>query len=378
MSFKEKKARIIHQAKINIQKAKISGKRIKKKLSSRVNITLVRIILAVTLFLSLIAELRPFAVMLFSVSILAKVLDIIIEKYLGQFSHLKTILDSFADKLLIVLAVLGLFILEQFPWYAALVFVLKEILVVVIATVLLLRNPKTLFKTNRLDKITYYVQLLVLLLAIVGILDTVLLFISLVLVVLSFLVTLWLAEIKFAKKKTDYESLKFRQLIELPDYITGINILGGMLCIFFALKKEFAISATLMIVSVVADIMDGKVARIINRQGDFGKQLDSLADTLSFGIAPAVFGYTFLVQVKADVPLLAVLAFGIFILCGILRLARYNIMEDKAGWLGMPIVASGYIVPIIYFTHVPAVYYPYVYLVMGFLMISSIRIRRIM
>ena len=88
-------------------------------------------------------------------------------------------------------------------------------------------------------------------------------------------------------------------------------------------------------------------------------------------MAPAIFGFS-LIQTP-----LAIVAFTIFLFSGILRLARYNIMHVKDGFEGMPITLNGLIIPIIFLLNVPIEFYPYIYVTLGILMISSIRFKKI-
>ena len=126
-----------------------------------------------------------------------------------------------------------------------------------------------------------------------------------------------------------------------------------------------------LFLAVLADYTDGKIAKKLKQQNIFGKELDSLADTISFGVAPAIFGFS-LIQTP-----LAIVAFTIFLFCGILRLARYNIMDVKDGYAGMPITLNGIIIPIVYLAKVPFEYYPYIYILLGILMVSSLKIRKL-
>ena len=107
------------------------------------------------------------------------------------------------------------------------------------------------------------------------------------------------------------------------------------------------------------------------QQKAYLKELDSLADTISFGVAPAIFGFT-LIQTP-----LAIVSFTIFLFCGVLRLARYNIMDMKDSYAGMPITLNGIIIPLIFITNVPFDYYPYIYILLGILMISSLKFKKI-
>jgi len=127
----------------------------------------------------------------------------------------------------------------------------------------------------------------------------------------------------------------------------------------------------LLFLAVVADFVDGKVAVKLKQQNTFGRELDSLADTISFGVAPAIFGFT-LIQTP-----LAFAAIAIFLFCGVLRLARYNIMHVKESFEGMPITLNGIIVPTVYLFHVPVNFYPYIYIILGVLMVSSFSFKKI-
>ena len=127
----------------------------------------------------------------------------------------------------------------------------------------------------------------------------------------------------------------------------------------------------MLILAVASDYLDGKVAKTMGQQNEFGKELDSLADTVSFGVAPAIFGFA-LIQTP-----LALISFTIFLFCGILRLARYNIMDIKGSFAGMPITLNGVIIPLTFFLDTPIKFYPYIYLVLGILMVSSFRIKKL-
>jgi CDP-diacylglycerol--serine O-phosphatidyltransferase len=122
---------------------------------------------------------------------------------------------------------------------------------------------------------------------------------------------------------------------------------------------------------VIADYADGKLAKKLKQQNTFGKELDSLADTISFGVAPAIFGFS-LIQTP-----LAIASFTIFLFCGILRLARYNIMDTPDSYEGMPITLNGIIIPALFLFKMPVDFYPYIYILLGILMVSNIRFRKI-
>jgi len=165
------------------------------------------------------------------------------------------------------------------------------------------------------------------------------------------------------------------KLIKIPDLITLLNLLCGLGCIYYSYLTKFTAAAIFLLICVVFDYLDGKVARLTKRKGGFGKQLDSLSDIISFGIAPAVFGYILLNTATNKIFLFVVLV--LFIFAGVLRLARFNIIKIKGHYKGLPITSSGIIVPILYFINFPLNYFVYVYLILAVLMVSPIKFKKI-
>lgn len=166
------------------------------------------------------------------------------------------------------------------------------------------------------------------------------------------------------------------RLLEIQDLFTFGNAACGMLSIFFSMRGDFRVAAMLLLAAVVMDYLDGKVARLVTKKPHpFGRELDSLADAVSFGAASAVFGFSYLDASSAN-STLSYIAFTFFLLCGIARLARFNITKIE-GYEGMPITINGLIIPVIYFAGLCRCYYPYAYLLSALLMISSIRIKKI-
>ncbi|MBU0536171.1 MAG: CDP-alcohol phosphatidyltransferase family protein [Nanoarchaeota archaeon] len=110
--------------------------------------------------------------------------------------------------------------------------------------------------------------------------------------------------------------------LQIPDIFTLLNASFGVLSIYFSVNRVFFLAVASLVVAVLFDYLDGKVARKLNKTHEFGKELDSLSDVISFGVAPAVFG---LVYAGSGVYGIwsTVLAAScvIFVLCGALRLA---------------------------------------------------------
>lgn len=112
----------------------------------------------------------------------------------------------------------------------------------------------------------------------------------------------------------------------LPNSFTALNIGCGYAAIMFSIQGEFYKACLLIILGAIFDSVDGRVARLTGTQSAFGEQFDSLSDLISFGIAPSIIFYNkFLVNTGR---LGMVVAF-LFLLCGALRLARFNANIDK-------------------------------------------------
>jgi CDP-diacylglycerol---serine O-phosphatidyltransferase len=182
-----------------------------------------------------------------------------------------------------------------------------------------------------------------------------------------------------AKKSTakayakNQETTSLFKIIKTADWVTLCNLICGLLSIFFSIRGEFAAAAIMMLVAVLFDFLDGKIARMMNQVNDFGRQLDSLADMVSFGAAPAVFGYSMGLDSFISITIMI-----FFLCCGALRLARFNIIRADC-FIGVPITTNGYVFPAAYFVlgQFTAVFILF-YFVMGVLMASSIRIPKVL
>ena len=123
----------------------------------------------------------------------------------------------------------------------------------------------------------------------------------------------------------------------LPSLFTTANIFCGFNAIMMSFQREFQLAAILILIAAVLDGLDGRVARMTGGTSDFGGEFDSLADVVSFGMAP-----TFLAFVWGLAPLRRyglVIAF-LFLICGAVRLARFNIQHgasDRRWFVGLPI-----------------------------------------
>jgi len=131
-----------------------------------------------------------------------------------------------------------------------------------------------------------------------------------------------------------------RGIFLLPSLLTTGNLFCGFLALVLASQSRFVEAAISLFVAMVLDTLDGKVARLTNTTSQFGVEFDSLADVVSFGVAPAFMLYVFAL---APLGRAAWLAAFLFAICGALRLARFNVhsgVTDRRYFVGLPIPAA--------------------------------------
>lgn len=127
----------------------------------------------------------------------------------------------------------------------------------------------------------------------------------------------------------------------LPNMITTFSLFSGFLGILWAIAGQHSDAALAILFSALMDGLDGKVARLTNTASEFGIQYDSLADLVAFGVAPSLLMWQW--QLHAFGRLGIAVAF-IFVACGALRLARFNVstaVTSKKFFIGLPIPAAG-------------------------------------
>ena len=133
----------------------------------------------------------------------------------------------------------------------------------------------------------------------------------------------------------------------LPNAITLIGVCIGLSSIKFAIDGKFAIAIIAILFAGLMDALDGRIARLIKGTSKMGKELDSLGDVISFGVAPALIMYFWNLQYLDKLGWFVCL---IYVVCVALRLARFNInSEEEPSWKdnffeGMPSPAGGIIV----------------------------------
>ena len=137
----------------------------------------------------------------------------------------------------------------------------------------------------------------------------------------------------------------------LPSLFTVGNIFCGYMAIVRSMMGEYETAALLILVAALLDGLDGRVARATGTSSEFGLQFDSIADVISFGVAPAMLAFSWSLGYYGRIGW--VVSF-LFVMCGALRLARFNLHKthhDRRYFVGMPIPAAACILAVTVFAH---------------------------
>ena len=184
-----------------------------------------------------------------------------------------------------------------------------------------------------------------------------------------------------AMKKRDPNKKPKKGVYLLPNTLTLCSMFAGFFAIMSAINGDFLYSAWAIMIATIFDGLDGWIARLTNTSTRFGVELDSLSDLVAFGVAPAIMMYKW-----------ALFPFGrlgwaaafLFVACGALRLARFNVQTETAtskSFKGMPIPAAATIlcsIVIFYHTFTRGLpednpFFPAITIVLSLLMVSTLR-----
>ncbi|MBW7455380.1 CDP-diacylglycerol--serine O-phosphatidyltransferase [Paenibacillus sepulcri] len=162
----------------------------------------------------------------------------------------------------------------------------------------------------------------------------------------------------------------------IPSLFTVANLFLGIVAIIlvFPENSKPEIAAMMVIIAMLMDGVDGRVARALNAQSEFGKELDSLSDVISFGVAPAFIMYSVAFQELSSAAAWIITA--LFPICGALRLARFNVISSMPGYfIGLPIPAAGGVLATLALFHkdISVAVLMGSTLVLSFLMVSTIK-----
>src|SRR5215467_2427227 len=149
--------------------------------------------------------------------------------------------------------------------------------------------------------------------------------------------------LRFFRRGSDRPRRRFRRGVYLlPSLMTMGNMFCGYACVVYASRGEFETAAPFIGFAIVLDMLDGRIARMTGTTSDFGVQFDSLADVVSFGIAPAILSFSWGLSPLGR---LGWAAGFLFVTAAAMRLARFNIQSTKPGgdkryFVGMPSPAA--------------------------------------
>jgi len=172
-----------------------------------------------------------------------------------------------------------------------------------------------------------------------------------------------------------------RGIYILPNLFTTGNLFCGFWAIISVFQEKFFYAAVAILLACVFDILDGKVARLSGATSKFGVQYDSLADLVSFGIAPALLAFSWALRPYGKFGWLA--AF-LFVVCGALRLARFNVQSSSGEvkyFKGLPIPAAASMIALTILLYLRLIETDWVkdivilvmIYILAFLMVSNIR-----
>ena len=162
-----------------------------------------------------------------------------------------------------------------------------------------------------------------------------------------------------------------------PGFFTVANLLFGFLSLIYAFKGEIRSAVAMIMLSVLMDSLDGRVARKLKADSEFGKELDSLSDLISFGLAPAIIVYIFVYESVWS--FWGIWVSALFTICGAIRLARFNTLCNIDYFIGVPITFSGgFIALLLLFTDkLMWVIYPIIMVILSILMISPLHVPKL-
>ncbi len=141
----------------------------------------------------------------------------------------------------------------------------------------------------------------------------------------------------------------------LPNLLTVTALCSGLSAIRFAIQDQFGLAAGLIVLAAVLDGLDGRLARLLKAQSEIGAELDSLADFVSFGVAPGFLLYLWALHAMPRAGWIVAL---VYICCCLLRLARFNVVsrapepEDGGNFSGVPSPAGAMLAMMpLFFSH---------------------------
>jgi len=167
----------------------------------------------------------------------------------------------------------------------------------------------------------------------------------------------------------------------IPNVFTFINLSCGIVSILSVMDGKFAYAGAFILLAGLVDRYDGRIARFLNVSSDLGKELDSLSDLVSFGVAPSILVYI-LYNFKSFGPygLLGLAILLLFPICGAYRLARFNTAAFDGSFTGIPITIVGCFIALfslLDLNKTVSIYIVAILMIAGsYLMVSKIKLKK--
>ncbi len=164
--------------------------------------------------------------------------------------------------------------------------------------------------------------------------------------------------------------------IQTANLLTFTNLFLGGFAVIESIKGNLDLCLLLIFIAAFVDRFDGMVARKLQIESELGKQLDSMSDIISFGVAPALLIYQGILF-EFDFPGTFFTIF--YIACGAYRLARFNISEDQSYFTGLPITAAGCLLTFSYllFPFLLPEMFLFFIIILSFFMVSPFKLKKI-
>ncbi|MDR4946871.1 CDP-diacylglycerol--serine O-phosphatidyltransferase [Neobacillus cucumis] len=162
----------------------------------------------------------------------------------------------------------------------------------------------------------------------------------------------------------------------IPNLFTLANLFFGFLSVMSSAEGDYKNAAILILIGMMLDSMDGRIARMLRVESELGKELDSLADIVTFGVAPAMMAYY---SYFSSFGIVGMAVAGLFPLFGAYRLARFNINAVKSSlkyFTGVPITAAGGLLTLLtlFQLKMPGFIFVIAFFVLCILMVSTLKI----
>lgn len=167
----------------------------------------------------------------------------------------------------------------------------------------------------------------------------------------------------------------------IPNLFTFANLSSGVISLVCTINGKYIAAAISVLCGALIDRYDGRIARALNVSSDLGKELDSLADLVTFGVAPSILCYTMYSLNNLTLSnIIWNILLVVFPICGAYRLARYNSTEFNGVFTGIPITVAGSVLSILIILNkyilIPNVIIGLLIVGLSYLMVSNIKFKK--